>query len=251
MDTCQCWLSIPVTVELGRGCSNKIKLASSGGCLQKLTVSSLYGQLSHKSQITAPSATVPGSQFWAPFFLTSYPPRERESGGGGGVPWLSPRPTGCSCPLTQAIGPLCMVWLGVPPSGKIGILLLCVSLSAETVIQLVKRTEGSCGGVVQKVGREQQRGAASQQEIVNQLARRAESRIALPLPPFLKPCVLSLPFQELRVIPCTHRFHRKCVDPWLLQHHTCPHCRHNIIGKCHPPKFSLKSRFPPLSACRR
>uniref|UniRef100_A0A7N9C823 RING-type E3 ubiquitin transferase n=1 Tax=Macaca fascicularis TaxID=9541 RepID=A0A7N9C823_MACFA len=37
------------------------------------------------------------------------------------------------------------------------------------------------------------------------------------------------PPRELRVIPCTHRFHRKCVDPWLLQHHTCPHCRHNII----------------------
>ncbi|XP_061458682.1 E3 ubiquitin-protein ligase ZNRF3 isoform X2 [Rhineura floridana] len=35
--------------------------------------------------------------------------------------------------------------------------------------------------------------------------------------------------EELRVIPCAHRFHRKCVDPWLLQHHTCPHCRHNII----------------------
>uniref|UniRef100_A0A8D2IRU0 E3 ubiquitin-protein ligase ZNRF3 n=1 Tax=Varanus komodoensis TaxID=61221 RepID=A0A8D2IRU0_VARKO len=35
--------------------------------------------------------------------------------------------------------------------------------------------------------------------------------------------------EELRVIPCTHRFHRRCVDPWLLQHHTCPHCRHNII----------------------
>lgn len=37
--------------------------------------------------------------------------------------------------------------------------------------------------------------------------------------------------QELRVIPCAHRFHKKCVDPWLLQHHTCPHCRHNIIGE--------------------
>lgn len=48
-------------------------------------------------------------------------------------------------------------------------------------------------------------------------------------------CVSSLPPQELRVIPCTHRFHRKCVDPWLLQHHTCPHCRHNIIGNAPPP----------------
>ncbi|KAK1792396.1 hypothetical protein P4O66_012081 [Electrophorus voltai] len=35
--------------------------------------------------------------------------------------------------------------------------------------------------------------------------------------------------EELRVIPCAHRFHKKCVDPWLVQHHTCPHCRHNII----------------------
>ncbi|XP_006890585.1 PREDICTED: E3 ubiquitin-protein ligase ZNRF3 [Elephantulus edwardii] len=35
--------------------------------------------------------------------------------------------------------------------------------------------------------------------------------------------------EELRVIPCAHQFHKKCVDPWLLQHHTCPHCRHNII----------------------
>lgn len=42
--------------------------------------------------------------------------------------------------------------------------------------------------------------------------------------------IAALSLQELRVIPCAHRFHKKCVDPWLLQHHTCPHCRHNIIG---------------------
>ncbi|XP_023678688.2 E3 ubiquitin-protein ligase znrf3-like isoform X2 [Paramormyrops kingsleyae] len=35
--------------------------------------------------------------------------------------------------------------------------------------------------------------------------------------------------EELRVISCAHRFHRRCVDPWLLQHHTCPHCRRNIV----------------------
>ncbi|KAB0406150.1 hypothetical protein E2I00_017753, partial [Balaenoptera physalus] len=45
--------------------------------------------------------------------------------------------------------------------------------------------------------------------------------------------------EELRVIPCTHRFHRKCVDPWLLQHHTCPHCRHNIIEQLGGGRWTL------------
>uniref|UniRef100_A0A1A8AD74 Zinc and ring finger 3 n=1 Tax=Nothobranchius furzeri TaxID=105023 RepID=A0A1A8AD74_NOTFU len=56
--------------------------------------------------------------------------------------------------------------------------------------------------------------------------------------------------QELRVIPCAHRFHKKCVDPWLLQHHTCPHCRHNIIEQkkgnpgpaCMDPASALHGR---------
>ncbi|XP_072839798.2 E3 ubiquitin-protein ligase ZNRF3 [Pogona vitticeps] len=59
--------------------------------------------------------------------------------------------------------------------------------------------------------------------------------------------------EELRVIPCAHRFHRKCVDPWLLQHHTCPHCRHNIIEQkkgspgqvCEEMARQLRSRQPP------
>uniref|UniRef100_A0A4W5RDX4 RING-type E3 ubiquitin transferase n=1 Tax=Hucho hucho TaxID=62062 RepID=A0A4W5RDX4_9TELE len=56
--------------------------------------------------------------------------------------------------------------------------------------------------------------------------------------------------EELRVIPCSHRFHKKCVDPWLLQHHTCPHCRHNIIEQkkgnpgavCMDPVYSRQQR---------
>ncbi|CAL8363617.1 unnamed protein product [Lota lota] len=37
--------------------------------------------------------------------------------------------------------------------------------------------------------------------------------------------------QDLRIISCAHEFHRDCVDPWLLQHRTCPLCMHNIMGK--------------------
>uniref|UniRef100_A0A3P9MJM4 RING-type E3 ubiquitin transferase n=1 Tax=Oryzias latipes TaxID=8090 RepID=A0A3P9MJM4_ORYLA len=36
--------------------------------------------------------------------------------------------------------------------------------------------------------------------------------------------------QHLRIISCAHEFHKACVDPWLLQHRTCPLCMHNIMG---------------------
>ncbi|XP_067866354.1 E3 ubiquitin-protein ligase RNF43 isoform X2 [Heterodontus francisci] len=36
--------------------------------------------------------------------------------------------------------------------------------------------------------------------------------------------------QDLRIISCLHEFHKECVDPWLLQHRTCPLCMYNIIG---------------------
>lgn len=36
--------------------------------------------------------------------------------------------------------------------------------------------------------------------------------------------------QNLRIISCAHEFHKDCVDPWLLQHRTCPLCMHNIMG---------------------
>lgn len=31
-------------------------------------------------------------------------------------------------------------------------------------------------------------------------------------------------------MPCKRIFHRICVDPWLLDHHTCPMCKLDVIG---------------------
>lgn len=37
-------------------------------------------------------------------------------------------------------------------------------------------------------------------------------------------------FQELRIVPCDHEFHRHCVDPWLVSNKTCPLCMFDILG---------------------
>ncbi|KAF2368872.1 Zinc finger RING-type [Trinorchestia longiramus] len=33
----------------------------------------------------------------------------------------------------------------------------------------------------------------------------------------------------VRVLPCRHEFHKACVDPWLLDHRTCPMCKMDIL----------------------
>lgn len=42
-------------------------------------------------------------------------------------------------------------------------------------------------------------------------------------------CVVCMcdfePRQLLRVLPCNHEFHAKCVDKWLKTNRTCPICR--------------------------
>ena len=28
---------------------------------------------------------------------------------------------------------------------------------------------------------------------------------------------------------CRHEFHKLCIDPWLVEHRTCPMCKLNIL----------------------
>ncbi|XP_043695153.1 RING-H2 finger protein ATL78-like [Telopea speciosissima] len=59
----------------------------------------------------------------------------------------------------------------------------------------------------------------------------------LKLPGLDTECVICLsefaPGERVRVLPnCNHGFHTRCIDKWLLEHSSCPTCRHCLIDTC-------------------
>jgi hypothetical protein len=35
--------------------------------------------------------------------------------------------------------------------------------------------------------------------------------------------------EEIRLLPCLHRYHASCIDPWFDQHTTCPVCNVDVL----------------------
>ncbi|KTG02089.1 hypothetical protein cypCar_00039819, partial [Cyprinus carpio] len=40
---------------------------------------------------------------------------------------------------------------------------------------------------------------------------------------------LYKPGDVLTVLTCNHFFHKSCIEPWLLEHRTCPMCKCDIL----------------------
>ncbi|KAM9169815.1 RING finger protein 148 [Pangshura tecta] len=64
-------------------------------------------------------------------------------------------------------------------------------------------------------------------------------------------CVVCLevytPKDVVRILRCSHIFHRKCIDPWLLKHRTCPVCKCDIL-KARETELPVKNEAESLQA---
>lgn len=55
----------------------------------------------------------------------------------------------------------------------------------------------------------------------------------------------------LRTLPCLHRYHRRCIDEWLVRSPECPICKRNITAAAVPTSPVVRPSHPRFARVRR
>ncbi|KAM4662244.1 E3 ubiquitin-protein ligase RNF128 isoform 1-T1 [Discoglossus pictus] len=74
---------------------------------------------------------------------------------------------------------------------------------------------------------------AEAKKAINQLQIRTIKQGDKELDPDADSCAVCIdsykPNDVVRILTCNHFFHKNCIDPWLLEHRTCPMCKCDIL----------------------
>nr|XP_033801774.1 E3 ubiquitin-protein ligase RNF128 isoform X2 [Geotrypetes seraphini] len=74
---------------------------------------------------------------------------------------------------------------------------------------------------------------ADAKKAIGQLQLRTLKQGDMELGPDGDSCAVCIevykPNDVVRILTCNHFFHKTCIDPWLLEHRTCPMCKCDIL----------------------
>nr|XP_003229265.1 PREDICTED: E3 ubiquitin-protein ligase RNF128 [Anolis carolinensis] len=81
--------------------------------------------------------------------------------------------------------------------------------------------------------RKQRRLKADAKKAISQLQLRTLKQGDKETGPDADSCAVCIevykPNDVVRILTCNHLFHKNCIDPWLLEHRTCPMCKCDIL----------------------